>query len=66
MLLKKKRKTFLIVGGDYDVGDTTDAFYCEEDIITLFKELLSNMVKGKWSVDIGAYHNNYDEKYVYL
>ena len=61
---EKEKEDFPNRWGDYDVDDTTDAFYCEEDIITLFKELLSNMVKGKWSVDIDSYHTHYDEKYL--
>lgn len=36
----------------YDVGDDTDAFYNEDDIISLFKEILPNMLVGKWCVCI--------------
>lgn len=60
----KEKDDFPNRWGGYYAGDNTDAFYNEDDIITLFKELLPNMLKGKWSVYIDAYHNNYDEKYL--
>ena len=50
--------------GGYDVGEPTDAFYSEEDIISLFKKILPNMLKGKWHVGIRAFHTVYSEDFL--
>lgn len=48
----------------YNIGDNTDAFYNEYDIIKLFKEILPSMLIGKWSVSIKSFHNEYNDNFL--
>ena len=50
--------------GDYDVDDFTNAFYNEEEIISVFKKMLPNLLKGKWNIDIRAYSNSSCETFL--
>lgn len=49
---------------DYDVDDKTNAFYSEEEIITLFKNILPELIKGKWKVIIDKCSACENEEYL--
>lgn len=46
---------------DYDIGDKTNAFYLEEDIIELIRNLATLIFKGKWVIIIDGYRKDRQE-----
>lgn len=45
----------------YKVGDLTNAFESEEEIIKIAKELFNILFKGNWYLTINSYSNKYNE-----
>ena len=60
----EEKEKFYIRWKDYDIGDKTDAYYSEEEIITLFKSILPDLIEGKWKVIIDHYSTCINEEYL--
>lgn len=49
---------------DYEVGEYTNAFYSSEEIVSLFKNMLPELLTGKWCVRISTFSKNDYEKFL--